>query len=117
MSKKYHVQPREFLSPLTDRGAYVIAVVEDARDRRVDNWDSEEYDEYQEINLRISDGASEIGLYFDLNTFEERLNVVEMIRTLAEVVDEFKKAIETEVEVINARQPIPKHARAASAVH
>lgn len=117
MSKKYHVQRREFLSPFAEWGAYIIAIVEDARERHVRSWGSDDYCEYQEINLRISDGAKEIALYFDLNTSEERANTIEMIRTLAEVIGEFKKAVETEVEVINAQQPVPKHARAASALH
>lgn len=117
MSKKYHVQRREFLSPLTDWGAYVIAIVEDARERHVRSDDSDEYGDYQEMNLRISDGSKEIALYFDLNTIEERASTLETIRVLSEVIGEFKKAVETEVEVINARQSIPKHTRAASAVH
>lgn len=117
MSKKYHVQRREFLSKLPEWSAYVIAVVEDARERHVGNPGDDEYGEYQEINLRISDGSKEVALYFDLNTLEERENTLEMLGRLAEVIDEFKKAVEAEVAVISARQPIPKHARAASAVH
>ncbi|MBL8183161.1 MAG: hypothetical protein JNL64_16320, partial [Blastocatellia bacterium] len=58
-----------------------------------------------------------ISLYLDVNTVEERLNTLEMLRMLTEVIDEFKRAVETEVEVLNAQQPMPKHARAASAVH
>src|SRR5688500_17655953 len=57
MSKKYHVQRREFLSRLPEWGAYVIAVVEDARERHVRSQDHDEFSEYQEINLRISDGS------------------------------------------------------------
>lgn len=117
MSKKYHVQRREFLSPLAEWGAYVIAVVEDARERHVRSAGSEDEWEYQEVNLRISDGTKEIGLYLDLRTLEERENSLEMIRRIAEVIGEFKKAIESEVEVMSARRPVPKHARAASAVH
>lgn len=115
MSKKYHVQRREFLSPLADWGAYVIAIVEDARERHVGN--SDDWNDYQEVNLRISDGTNEVALYFELGSVEERWNTVEMLRVLVEVVEDFKNAVESEVEVINAQEPIPKHERAASAVH
>jgi hypothetical protein len=117
MSKKYHVERREFLSPMAEWGAYVIALVEDARERNVRDCGSDGYADYQEVNLRISDGSKEIALYFDLNTIAERSNTLEMLRTLVEVIGEFKKAVETEVEVLNAQHPVPKHARAASAVH
>lgn len=117
MSRKYHVQRREFLSFLPDWGAYVIAVVEAARDRHVQRPDSGDYGEYQEINLRISDGSKEIALYFGLDTLEDRSNTLEMISRLADVIGEFKKAVEAEIEVLSARQPIPKHERVSSAVH
>ncbi len=71
---------REFLSPLADWGAYVIAIVEDTRERHLQSQESDAYGEYQEINLRISDGSNEISFYFDLNTVEERENTLEMMR-------------------------------------
>ncbi len=114
MSKKYHVERREFLNKFSNLGAYVIAIVEDARDKHVCCKDS---DEWHDISLRIGDCSREIDLYFDLSTVEERENSLHKIRTLVEVLSEFKRAIEIEVEVLNARQSIPKHARVSAAVH
>ena len=114
MSKKYHVRERAFLNLDADLRAYVIAIVEDAREKHVCCSKS---DEYSEISLRIADCRHEIELYFDLETVEERENSLHKIRTLAEVINSFRRAIEIEVEVINARQSIPRHARVSSAVH
>jgi hypothetical protein len=52
MSKKYHVVRREFLNKFSNLQAYVIAIVEDAREKHVCCKDSEEL---QEIALRIGD--------------------------------------------------------------
>ena len=118
MSKKYHLRRREFLNLNIDLRAYIIAVVEDARDKHVKGRTSDEDDDdYLDISLRIADCRKEIFLYFDLDTQEERENSLHKIRTLAEVINEFKLAIEKEVEVISARESVPRHARAASAVH
>ena len=115
MSKKYHVRERAFLNLNAELRAYVIAIVEDAREKHVCCSNSD--DEYSEISLRIADCSKEIELYFDLETVEERENSLYKIRTLAEVINSFKRAIEIEVEVINARQSIPRHSRVSSAVH
>ena len=117
MSKKYHLKRREFLNLDAELRAYIIAVVEDARDRHLERKASDEDDDYADISLRIADCSREISLYFYLDTVEERENSLHKIRILAEVIGEFRRAIEREVEVINAQQSIPKHARAATAVH
>ena len=114
MSKKYHVERREFLNKFSNLRAYVIAIVEDAREKHVCCKDS---DEWQEISLRIADCNKEIELYFDLDSVEERENSLYKIRTLVEVMTEFKQAIESEVEVINARESVPRLARVSAAVH
>jgi hypothetical protein len=67
--------------------------------------------------LKIADCDDEIELYFDLTSVEERENSLHKIRTLVDVMNEFKRAIETEVEVLNARESIPKHSRVSSAIH
>lgn len=113
MAKKYHVERREFLNKYTNLRAYVIAVVEDAREKHL----CKASDEWQDITLKIADCDDEIQLYFDLTSIEERENSLHKIRVLADVINEFKRAIETEVEVINAREFIPKHARVTSAIH
>ena len=114
MSKKYHVERREFLNKFSNLRAYVIAIVEDAREKHVCCKNS---DEWHEIQLRIADCSQEIELYFDLSSIEERENSLFKIRTLSEVIQQFKTAIEIEVEVINARQAIPQHARVSTAIH
>ena len=114
MSKKYHVQRREFLSRSPDSGARVIATVEDAREHHVRDPDSERY---QEIFLGIADDSNAVWLYFELYTIEDREESLHKIRILFEVISEFKRAVEREVEVINARRSIPKHTRILNAVH
>lgn len=114
MSKKYHVERREFLNKFNNLRAYIIAIVEDAREKHVCCKDN---DDWQEISLRIADCSQEIELYFDLNTLEERENSLHKVRTLVEVLTEFKHAIEREVEVINARECVPRLERVSAAVH
>ena len=69
MSKKYHVERREFLNKFSNLRAYVIAIVEDAREKHVCCKNNEEW---SEITLRIADCSNEIELYFDLDSIEER---------------------------------------------
>ena len=114
MSKKYHVERREFLNKFSNLRAYVIAIVEDAREKHVCCRDG---DHWQEISLKIADCNEEIELYFDLESVEERENSLHKIRTLAEVINEFRQAIEREVEVINARESVPRLPRVSAAVH
>lgn len=116
MSNKYHMRRREFLNLDPTLRAYVIAVVEDEREKNVGTRSDDDCD-FVDIRLRIADCQNEISLYFDLETVEERENSLYKIRTLAEVVNEFKRAIELEIEVINAREAIPRHDRALAAVH
>lgn len=114
MSKKYHVERREFLNKFSNLRAYIIAIVEDAREKHICCKDS---DDWHEISLRIADCSREIDLYFDLSSVDERENSLYKIRTLVEVMTEFKEAIEREVEVINARENVPRLARVSAAVH
>ena len=114
MSKKYHVREKTFLSLDKDERDYVVAVVEDAREKHLSRTDC---DECSEISLRIADWRHEIELYFDICTVEERENSLHKIRTLAEVVNVFKRALESEIEVINAGRPASRHPRVSSAVH
>ena len=113
MSKKYHVRERAFLNLHPDMRAYIIAIVEDGREDHLIGDPGEGI----EITLKIGDCSDEIQLYFDLETMEERENSLYKIRTLAEVITAFKRAIEMEVEVMNARDCIPRNSRASAAVH
>ena len=115
MDKKYHVRERAFLNLHSDMRAYVIGIVEDAREKHVCCGRVEDG---PEITLRIADCYEEIDLYFDIRTTEERENSLYKIRKLAEVINAVQRAIDLEVEVINARQTGPlQHARAAGMVH
>lgn len=114
MSKKYHVERREFLNKFSNMRAYIIAVVEDAREKRVRD-DKDEY--WSDITLKISDCSDEICLYFDLETVEDRENSLHKVRVLAEVINEFKQALELEAGVMNARAGLPRHERVSTAVH
>jgi hypothetical protein len=114
MSKKYHVERREFLNKFSNLRAYIIAIVEDAREKHICCKDP---DTWQEISLKIADCNEEIELYFDLNSVDERENSLNKIRTLAEVINQFKEAIEREVEVLNARENVPRLERVSAAVH
>lgn len=115
MSKKYHVERREFLNKFRNLRAYIIAIVEDARDKHVCCKNCSE--DWHEISLRISDCSEEIELYFDLSTIEERENSLFKIRKLVEVLTEFKQAIELEAEVINARECVPRLERVSAVIH
>ena len=114
MNRKYHVREKIFLSPDKNERDYVVAVVEDARDR---DLCCAACDDNTDISLRIADWRHEIELFFDIYTVEERENSLHKIRTLAGVINSFQRAIEAEIEVINARQSIPRHSRVSSAVH
>ncbi|HMO82196.1 MAG TPA: hypothetical protein PKD24_15570 [Pyrinomonadaceae bacterium] len=116
MSKKYHLRRREFLNLEPSLRAYIIAAVEDEREKNA-GAKKDDKDNFVDISLRIADCYNEISLYFDLNTADERENSLYKIRTLAEVICEFKRAIELEIEVINAREAIPRHERVSAAVH
>jgi hypothetical protein len=114
MGKEFHINEREFLNLPTNLRAYIIAFVED----------SSTYpaccDEYREgglISLRIADCYNEIDLYFDLSTAHERENSLHKAKTLAEILERFYKAIETEVKAIEERETLKQHARAAASIH
>ena len=114
MNKKYHIREKTFLGVDKDERDYVVAVVEDARESDVSCNDK---NECSEITLHIGDWRHEIELVFYVETVEERENSLHKIRTLAEVINSFRKAVECEIEVINARQSIPRLTRVSSAIH
>ena len=114
MSKKYHVQRREFLNLFTTWRAYVIASVEDSSDM---TSCCEGHRNDSEVHFEIASCHDEIELHFSLATTEDRENSLHKANKLAEVVNAFRDAIEKEVGIINERQSIQQHARAAAAVH
>lgn len=114
MSKKYHVERREFLNKFKDMRAYVIGVVENTHDRHVCCSDKAER---SHITLKIADCSEEIDLWFDLRTKEERENSIYKIRILAEVISEVRDAIELEAKMIEERSVLQVNAKAASTIH
>lgn len=115
MSKKYHVQKREFLNQFTTWRAYIIASVEDTSEAvRCCN---EHDDVAGHVFFEIASCSEEIELHFSLSTAEDRDNSLYKANKLAEVVNAFRDAIEKEIAVISERQSTQQHARAASAVH
>ncbi|HSU25019.1 MAG TPA: hypothetical protein VLI65_03490 [Pyrinomonadaceae bacterium] len=114
MSKKYHVRERVFLNLKPEMRAYVIAVVEDTRERPAC---CDEHRSGGEIVFEIADCYDDIALHFDMSTADERANSLFKVRKLAEVIDAFKRALEIEAEATNERQTAALHPRAAAAVH
>lgn len=114
MSKKYHVERREFLNKFMDMRAYVIGIVEDTRDQHTCCSDNKDR---SHIRLMIADCSDEIDLWFDLRTAAERENSAHKIRVLAEVISAVRDAIELEVKTIDERTATQQHARAASSIH
>lgn len=115
MTRKYHVQKREFLNKFTNWRAYVIASVEDTSEAL--RCCSEHDEVTSHVFFEIASCSEEIELHFSLATAEDRDNSLYKANKLAEVIVAFRDAIEKEIAVINERQSTQQHARAASAVH
>jgi len=113
MSKKFHVQKREFLNKYTAWRAYIIATVQDTSDMLTC---CAEHDEKSEVFFEIASCHDEIELHFSLATAEGRENSLYKANKLAEVVNAFRDAIEKEIVIINEGHTTQQHARAASAV-
>jgi hypothetical protein len=114
MSKKYHVQRREFLNKYSTWRAYVIVAVEDTSDLASC---CDEHRNGSEVHFEIASCHDEIELHFSLATAGDRENSLYKANMLAEVVTAFRDAIEKEVGIINERNGTQQHARPASAVH
>jgi hypothetical protein len=114
MNKKYHVRERSFLNLRTSMRAYIIASVEDTCD--IPNENEKDW-KWGSIHLELADCTSEVSFEFDLSTAEERENSLYKIRKIAEVINAFLQAIETEAESIETRQAFKPLAKAAGTVH
>ena len=114
MSRKFHLNEREFLNLPTNLRAYIIAYVEDTSPYPAC---CEEYRDGGQISLRIADCYNEIDLYFDLSTAREREKSLFKARKLADILTRFRDAIEAESKAIEERTAVQQHTRAVSAVH
>ena len=115
MSKKYHVQKKEFLNKFATWRAYIIASVEDSSGAVQCCNDHSEVGGH--VFFELASCHDEIELHFSLATHDDRENSLYKANKLAEVINAFRDAIEKEVAIINERQMTEQHARAASAVH
>ena len=114
MSKKYHVQRREFLNQFTDMRGHVIALVEDTSD--IPQEDAEAW-RWGEIKLKLGDCHRNIEFEFCLCSADERENSLHKIRLIAEIVNAVRDAIEIEAVAIAERQSIVPLTKSASIVH
>jgi hypothetical protein len=112
MSKKYHVQRREFLNIFTNWRAYVIASVEDTSGAAICCG---EHRDDSKVHFEIASCHEDIELHFSLATRAERENSLHKANKLAEVINEFRDAIEKEIGIIEEREGAQQHTRAASA--
>ncbi|MGD9590744.1 MAG: hypothetical protein AB7Q37_17680 [Pyrinomonadaceae bacterium] len=115
MSKKYHVQKKEFLNMFPTWRAYIIASVEDTSE--VSRCCSDHSEAAGHVHFELASCHDEIELHFSLATAEERDNSLYKANKLAEVIAAFRDAIEKEIAIINERHSTQQQARASSAVH
>jgi len=113
MSKKYHIQRREFLNRSVDMPAYAIAIVEDTREIAIDDVDSWKWGE---IKLMFSDCYRSISFEFDLSSITERENSLHKIRVIAEVVNSFREALEIEAASVEERLSFVPLAKATTTI-
>lgn len=97
MNTKYRMKKRMFLNDDFDMPAFVIAVVEDTTDKQSSN--DEEF-HYGGISLVLSDCSRQVSYDFCLYNKESRENSLNKIKRLAELVNEFRDALEKEIEMV-----------------
>lgn len=97
MNKKFHIRKRMFLNDDFDLPAFVIAVVEDTSDLQTTGKDEFHYGN---IDLTLSDCNRQISYHFCLYNAESRANSLNKIKRLAETINEFRDALEKEIEMI-----------------
>src|SRR3569623_2052919 len=100
MVRKYHVQRREFLNKYTTWRAYIIASVEDTSDRTAC---CDEHNDGSRVFLEIASCTTQLELHFSLETAHDRENSLHKVNKLAEIVNEFRDAIEKEIRVVEKR--------------
>lgn len=106
---KYHIRKRIFLNRFQDLPAFIIAIVEDTREMK-----AAEEKKRGEIELSLADCSDRISFYFNLNNAEQRRNSREKIRRLAETINEFRAALELEIDSISKCQTSEKKPKTKS---
>ena len=114
MSKKYHVDRREFLNQFTDMRGHIIARVEDTSEIPQEDTDAWKWGE---IKLKLGDCDRNIEFEFCLCSADERENSLHKIRLMAEIVNAVRDAIEIEAAAIAERELIVPLTKSATTVH
>jgi hypothetical protein len=114
MGRKYHVQRREFLNKYTTWRAYIIASVEDTSERT--NC-CDQHNESSRVFFELASCTEQLELHFSLETAHDRENSLHKATKLAEIVNEFRNALEKEIRIIEERSATKPHARAAGSIH
>ena len=96
-STKYRVRKRMFLNRDLYMSAFIIAIVENTEDYKIDKNGGRQYGE---IELSLSDCTDKISYHFSLNSAKGRRESLYKIRRLAKVINEFREAIEAEAKMI-----------------
>jgi len=100
ITTRYHVRRREFLSEDPASAEFIIGVVQDTREISDEN---EQAWKWATVQLEIADGLRQVWFEFDMSDRAERANCLRRINSIAEVINEVRKAIELEVESRDAR--------------
>ena len=100
MERKHHINKRTFLLAESGSSEHAVAIVE--RSGALLELDPD-LDWYVTVYLKIASEDSAASFYFDLGTPEARAKSLERIRTLADLVGEFKEALEKEVQEVEER--------------
>ena len=100
ITPRYHVRRREFLNQEPASGEFIIGVVQDTReisdeDEQVWKWGT--------VQLDVSDGYRWISFDFEMADRDEPDISLRKINLLAQVINEVRQAIESEVESRDAR--------------
>ena len=100
ISPRYHVRRREFLNENPASGELIIGVVQDTRE--ISDEDEQAW-KWGTVQLDVSDGYRWISFDFEMADRDERGNSLRKINLLAQVINEVREAIESEVESRDAR--------------
>ena len=100
ITTRYHVRRRELLSENPASGEFIIAIVQDTRE--ISDEDEQAW-KWGTVQLELFDGCRWISFEFEMADHDERDKSLRKINVLAQVINEVREAIESEVESRNGR--------------
>jgi hypothetical protein len=100
ITTRYHVRRREFLDEYPESSELIIGIVQDTRE--ISDEDEHAW-KCGTVQLEISDGYRWISFHFEMADRDERDNTLRKMKKLAQVINEVREAIESEVESRDAR--------------